>query len=136
MKEFARGIVNETMERHVFNSRNQNEGELFDDYLTELRMLMKNCNFCGECVDGLLRDRIVNGIKEDELRKKLLSENKLTLESTIEKCRAHEKAVQGMETLRKAKNEEIQEVDGIGTGKWESRNRFSNNTKGKRDFNE
>ena len=48
MKTFAKGIVNEKMERHVFNTRNQQEGELFDDYLTELRMMMKNCNFCDE----------------------------------------------------------------------------------------
>jgi len=48
MKTFAKGIVNETLERHVFNTRNQQEGELFDDYLTELRMMMKNCNFCND----------------------------------------------------------------------------------------
>ena len=103
MKSFSKGIVNETMERHTFNNREQHEDELFDDYLTDLRMLMKNCNFCENCIDGLLRDRIVNGIRDDVVRKTLLSEKKLTLEATIEKCRAQEKAIQGMETMRKAK---------------------------------
>ena len=29
MKEFAKGLVNETLERHVFNSRNEEEGKSF-----------------------------------------------------------------------------------------------------------
>ena len=70
---------------------------------------MKNCNFCENCIDRLLRDRIVNGIRDDVVRKTLLSEKKLTLEATIEKCRAQEKAIQGMETMRKAKNQDEEE---------------------------
>ena len=58
LESFAQGTVNETMERHTFNTRNQEEGESFDDFLTELKLLRKNCNFCDACSDGLLRDRI------------------------------------------------------------------------------
>ena len=36
LEEFAKGTVNETMERHTFNNRNQEEGESFDDFLTDL----------------------------------------------------------------------------------------------------
>ena len=46
MEKFAKGIINETLERHMFYSRNQEEGENFDDFLTEIRILTKNCNFC------------------------------------------------------------------------------------------
>ena len=59
LESFAKGTVNETMERHTFNNRNQEEGETFDDFLTELKVLQKNCNFCENCSEGLLRDRIV-----------------------------------------------------------------------------
>lgn len=45
LETLARGIINETMERHVFNSRNQEDGEKFDDFLTDLKILSKNCNF-------------------------------------------------------------------------------------------
>ena len=62
---FAKGTVNETMERNTFNSRSQEEGEAFDDFLTELKVLSKNCNFCATCHDGLLRDRIVAGIRDN-----------------------------------------------------------------------
>ena len=46
---FAKVTVNETMERHTFNTRNQEDGEAFDDFLTELKVLRKNCNFCTYC---------------------------------------------------------------------------------------
>ena len=95
LEEFARGTVNETLERHNFNNRNQEEGESFDDFLTELKVLRKNCNFCPTCSDGLLRDRIVGGTRDAALRQKLLSEDKLTLKKTEDICRSREKAKQG-----------------------------------------
>ena len=49
LEEFAKGTVNESMERHTFNSRIQEEDEPFDDFLTELKFLSKNCNFCDTC---------------------------------------------------------------------------------------
>ena len=56
METFARGIINETLERHKFFKRKQEEGETFDEFLTELRLLSKNCNFCATngCFEGLL----------------------------------------------------------------------------------
>ena len=135
MKSFSKGIVNETMERHTFNNREQHEDELFDDYLTDLRMLMKNCNFCENCIDGLLRDRIVNGIRDDVVRKTLLSEKKLTLEATIEKCRAQEKAIQGMETMRKAKNQdEEEEINAVHFRNNSGEKQQRGINKGKRDY--
>ena len=95
LEEFAKGTVNETLERHTFNNRNQEEGESFDDFLTELKVLRKNCNFCATCTDGLLRDRIVGGIRDSALRQKLLSEEKLTLKKAEDVCRAREKARRG-----------------------------------------
>ena len=82
LEAFAKGTINETLERHTFNSRSQEEGECFDDFLTELKILLKNCNFCANCVDGILRDRIVSGIRDSSLRQKLLSETDLTLKTS------------------------------------------------------
>ena len=136
LENFAKGIVNETMERHLFNSRSQDDGEKFDDYLTEIKILSKNCNFCDNCFESLLRDRIVNGVRSDAVRQKLLSEKKLTLEKTIDICRANEKALEGMETLKRSKNDML-EVDGIN--KNTSMNYFRNQNRpqgqGKRDMN-
>ena len=41
LEKFAKGIVKETLERHLFNSRCQGEGELFDDFLTDIKILSK-----------------------------------------------------------------------------------------------
>ena len=101
MEHFAKGILNETLERHNFNSRRQEEGVKFDDFFTEIKLLSKNCNLCDACYPSLLRDRIVSGIFSNEVREKLLSEKDLTLEKAMEICRLKEKAFEGMNTLKK-----------------------------------
>ena len=77
--KFDRGIVNETLERHTFNQRVQEEGKTFDDFVADIKILSKNCNFCATCHDTMIRDHIVTGINNDTLRKQLLAEPKLTL---------------------------------------------------------
>ncbi|ELT89292.1 hypothetical protein CAPTEDRAFT_213890 [Capitella teleta] len=63
-EEFAVGAINITYERYVFNQRIQERGEAFDNFLSDLRELIKSCNFCTTCVDSVLRDRIVTDIKK------------------------------------------------------------------------
>ena len=117
LETFSRGMVNETLKRHLFNSRQQDDGEKFDDFLTDLKILSKNCNFCDNCYPGLLRDRIVGGIQDDKIRQSLLADNKLTLEKAEHLCRAGEKAVEGMSTLKgnnKIKEDAVSFVDSRG----------------------
>ena len=72
--EFTIGEVNETYERYIFNGRNQGPDESIDAYVAALRSLAKTCGFC-ECLnDSLLRDRIVLGVNNLNLRKPLLQE--------------------------------------------------------------
>jgi hypothetical protein len=79
-------------ERFIFNRRDQLEGESFDSFLAALRTLVKTCNFCDNCIDSLLRDRIILGIKDPQAQKNLLKERDLTLANTIQICRAMENA--------------------------------------------
>ena len=81
--------------RDIKSSRGSGKKEL---------VLSKNCNFCSTngCFEGLLRDRIVAGIKNDKIREKLLSEKALTLLKTIDICRLCEKASDGMAALSKS----------------------------------
>ena len=55
MEQFSKGIVNKTLERHKSFKRVQKDGQSFDDFLTELKLLSKNCNFreTPECCDSL-----------------------------------------------------------------------------------
>lgn len=52
MEKFAKGIINETLERHKFSTKNQKEGEIFDDFLTELNYLAKLVTFAIQKVVG------------------------------------------------------------------------------------
>ena len=53
-EDFAVGEVNETYERYLFNRRCQEEGEVFDTFLLDLRSLIKTCSYCNQCKNSLL----------------------------------------------------------------------------------
>ena len=91
--QFAIGEINEIYERYVFNNRNQHEGETFESYLATLRTLIRSCKYCDNYIDSLLRDRIVLGIRDASTQKLLLRERDLTLNKTIDICKATESAV-------------------------------------------
>ena len=71
------------MQRNIFNLINQRSDESIDEYVTELKHLSKNCNFCDCLCDSLLRDKLVMGIVDKEARKKLLQIKMLILELCI-----------------------------------------------------
>ena len=128
IEKFAKGIINETLERHTFYSRNQHEGEKFDEFLTDIVILSKNCNFCVDCHSGMIRDRIVGGVQNDELRRILLAEKDLTEEKAREKCRSYEKAVEGVASLHSKKpTAPVAELDRVGMGSNNTNNRNQNN---------
>ncbi|KAK9680749.1 hypothetical protein QE152_g38846 [Popillia japonica] len=65
-------------DRAMFNSCNQ-ENDSFDEYLLKLQKLIAKCEFRDFETD-LLRDRIVLGIINKDLRKRLMATSDLTLE--------------------------------------------------------
>ena len=135
LENFAKGTVNVTMERHTFNTRNQEEGELFDDFLTEIKILSKNCVFCAQCHDGLIRDRIVAGIRDSQLRQKLLADDKLDLKKAEDSCRAKEKAMQGAKLFKQSKESSVEgEINEVSHSMRNQRfgNRSFNNSSGRR----
>ena len=97
---FAIGEINETYERFMFNKRDQTEGETFDQFLSAIRTLIRSCNYCDNCVNSILRDRIVIGIQDTETQTALLKERNLTLDGAIDLCKAAEKACAHRKALR------------------------------------
>ena len=98
LKEYCVGTLNEIYERYIFNSRNQEVGETFDTFLSSLRTLAKSCNY-GPLRDSLIRDRIVMGIRDEPTRKRLLHDEKLTLDTCIRMCRAYESTDEKLKKL-------------------------------------
>ena len=77
---------NVTIERYRFNTRAQGEEETIDQYVTELRLIAKNCGY-GDLEDQLVRDRIVCGTNSEEVRQRLLRIDDLSLQKAISVCR-------------------------------------------------
>ena len=76
LEKYFIGETNEAYERYLFNKREQESGESFDAYFTNLWSLAKTCNL-GELGDNLMHDGIVIGIQDNSIHKKLLAEGKL-----------------------------------------------------------
>ena len=110
LDEFAIGEVNETYERYLFSSRNQEGDESIDAYVAALLKLAQTCNLC-ECLnDTLIRDRIVLGVKSKHLRKRLLQERKLTLSRCVDICRSSEATNSQLQAISGTESEEINKL--------------------------
>ena len=74
---------NVIMERHKFNTRVQKEGEPFQSFVADLKILANTCEY-GTLKADLIRDKIVCGVASSHVRKQLLKERALTLDRAIE----------------------------------------------------
>ncbi len=99
--EYCIPPANTTYQRHIFNTRSQHEGETIDHYVTDLRNKAKTCDF-GTLNDSLIRDRIVCGIRNDQVRIRLLREKNLDLVTAVGICRANELSSSQMKDLTSA----------------------------------
>lgn len=77
--------------RNIFFSTDQKSGQLFDDFVTEIKSKSVDCEF-GELRDSLIRDRITLGVRNRSLREKYLQEGEIALEKVIDFGRAVERS--------------------------------------------
>jgi len=61
------------VERFKFHSRSRKPGESVADFVAELRRLSEHCKF-ENTLNDMIRDRLVCGIDDDALQKRLLAE--------------------------------------------------------------
>ena len=106
--EFCVGTTNKIYERYLFNKRDQAVGESIDGYVASLRSLAKTCYY-GALTDNLISDRMVVGILDKGIRKKLLQDTTLNLQSCIYICRATECTKQQLQAMDQS--EEVHSVD-------------------------
>lgn len=75
--------------RYKFNERVQGENETFDQYITELKLIARQCRYTDQ--DEMIRDRIVFGCKSTRVREDLIKQgSELTLQQAIDIARIHE----------------------------------------------
>ena len=92
-EQYCKPRKNLIVERHRFLTRNQEQSESIDQYVTELKTLATSCEW-GEIKDDLICSRIVSGIISTRVRERLLREPELKLSRAIEICQADELSLQ------------------------------------------
>ena len=114
----------EIVERYKFHTRIRRPGETVATYLSELRALSVSCNF-GPVLDDMLRNRLLCGINDDQMQKRLLSEPKLTLEKATKIAHSVETAVENVRQLQSVQSvQESQEgVHKVGSSPLHTRER-------------
>lgn len=73
---------NTTYRRYQFFTLVQAENQSIDEFVMELKSKARDCEF-GDITDSLIRDRLICGIKDHQVRERLLRENMLTLTLTL-----------------------------------------------------
>ena len=75
--------------RFKFYSKDQGQSESFEDFVTELILLVKDCGF--DKPDEMVRDRIVYGTNSKHVRQKLIIKgSELTLDIAVDIARTYE----------------------------------------------
>ena len=80
---------NVIFERAKFNRRNQLPGETVEQYISELYALVETCEY-GNLTEEMLRDRIVVGIRDEAISKRLQLDPELTLDKAKKAVRLNE----------------------------------------------
>lgn len=97
-EEFFVPSINETYERYIFFVRDMKQNETVDEYITELRRLSENCKF-GTLCESLIKDRLVLGIQDKNVKDRLLRTKNLDLVKAIEICKSAEITSKQLEIL-------------------------------------
>lgn len=90
-----------------FEQRKQENGEPFDDFLLAIFQMAEKCKFFDN-FERRIRDKIVAGINDSNLRMKLMSLEDQSLDGIVEHCREVERQ-KNMNKLSKLKLNEVNE---------------------------
>lgn len=89
----------EIVQRFKFNSRSRAADETLTEYVAVLRELAQHCNY-GDKLKEMLRDRLVCGIGDDRIQRRLLAESDLTFEKALKIAQAIETANKDVRDLQ------------------------------------
>ena len=94
----------EIVQRYKFHRLFRQQGQSVAAFEAELRAEAEFCNF-GTSLEEMIRDRLVCWISDEQIQRRLLSENKLTLTKALELAQSMELAKKSTEVLSTAKSE-------------------------------
>ena len=79
------------IKRFEFNTRCQEESESIANYIAALRSIAEHCNY-GDTLNDMLRDRLVCGIRDKRVQRRLLQESELSFDQAKDIALAAETA--------------------------------------------
>ena len=98
------------MQRFRFNTRVRKQGETIAAYVAELRKLCEHCDYPADMIEEMLRDRLVCGVNNDQIQRRLLAESKLTYKSAIDHATAIETASRDLKDLQGSRTSDVNRV--------------------------
>ena len=104
LKEHYNPKPSEIVQRFKFYSRDRKPEETVLDYVVVLRKLAQDCNY-GDKLKEMLRDRLVCGIADDRMQRRLLSETDLTFDKALKIAQAIETANKDAKDLQSRSGE-------------------------------
>ncbi|XP_054721344.1 uncharacterized protein LOC129231122 [Uloborus diversus] len=89
---------NTVIARYKFFNCVQGENESVDSFVTNLKVLAKDCDFETQ-EENLIRDLLIIGINDVAVKEKLLIESDLNLEQAVKYCRAKESSTKQIQLM-------------------------------------
>ena len=106
-ENYVKPAKNKRVARFKAHQRKHNEGEKFDHFVKDLRLLLLDCDYTNS--DDILIDLIERGVRHQKVQERLLDLGQdLTLEKAIDKGRQYEFSQSHMTVIR---GEEVSRVD-------------------------
>ena len=102
IQQYIRSQRNVTIDRVDFDQCKQKENESFDDFYVRLCTIAEGAQLCGTCRDTRMATRIISGIHDQEVKKKLLALRPFPKEQqVVDICRGEEAAAHNQSALAK-----------------------------------
>ena len=89
--------------RYKFYTCNREAGQTVSSYIANLRRLAEPCEF-GVTLEEMLRDRLVLGINDDHIQRRLLAEDKLDFKKAVDIARSMQTADMNLKDLSRGPN--------------------------------
>lgn len=89
LEDYVKPLKNKRVARYKAHQRRQQEGETFDNFVKDLRILLMDCEFADN--NDILIDLIISGARQPKVQERLLDKGQdLTLQQAIEIGRQYE----------------------------------------------
>lgn len=115
------------LERFKFHKRDQRSDESISEYVNQLKQLARPCEF-GAFLREALRDRLICGLYNENIQKRLLAEEDITFDTACTKSISMEVALQGLKVMHG--NESVAAIQSANSkDKYRSKNNINKNNK-------